>query len=607
MRNDGRRSVLVVTLAAALVSLPGCGPGKEVRQAPPAPGPAFTGPDYLRSSIGSMSKINGYRPRFVSGYGLVVGLDGTGSPEVPPALRAWLMNEMASRGVGRESTGGELGQISPAQLLASRGTAVVLVEGVIPPGAVKGSTFDITIAALPQTQTTSLEGGRLYTTDLRRGGAIVGRPASAPMAVGRGDVFINPFVDTPGDDPTARPDDPRVGRILGGGAVTVNPKLGIVLNQPSYQRSRLIADRINGRFPQAPIDREPMAVAKSDQFIALNVLTRFRDNPKRMLELIGALFINPTERFTRDKARELLTVVEQDPAQAQRVAVAWEAMGALVLPILREQYDHSNPTVAITALEAGARLGDLRAVEPLDAIASGDTARADTAAYLLGILAMQHPEHFQLGLTLRNLIDHDDALVRFAAFDALAKIEDPAVKRRRFDDRLELALVRSSKPMIYVTQEGGPRIVIFDQMLGFNRPMLFSHNDSQLMLRLNEDDPLLAVYYKKNGQARGHQTTIAPAAGNLVYLLARRPTQADPSLGFEMGYSEIVRVLYELTEQGHVDAPLVLQPTDLARRIAQQRTGEPGPGDTGTEQRPETGPEENRPDNIVPMPGIGDN
>ncbi|MCC6581796.1 MAG: hypothetical protein IT440_15295, partial [Phycisphaeraceae bacterium] len=62
--------------------------GCEARQPPPAPpGPAFTGPAYLQGTVGSMTKLRGYEPLLVSGYGLVVDLQGTGSADVPDFLR----------------------------------------------------------------------------------------------------------------------------------------------------------------------------------------------------------------------------------------------------------------------------------------------------------------------------------------------------------------------------------------------------------------------------------------------------------------------------------------------------------------------------------------
>ena len=56
----------------------------------------------MRGTIASETIMLGYQPVVVRGYGLVVGLDGTGSRDIPPALRAHMLAEMARRGIARE-------------------------------------------------------------------------------------------------------------------------------------------------------------------------------------------------------------------------------------------------------------------------------------------------------------------------------------------------------------------------------------------------------------------------------------------------------------------------------------------------------------------------
>ncbi len=585
------RVASIVVLSAMVAGLSACQQETKEAQPPAPPSPTYTGPEFLHTTIASVTMVIGYQPQLVSGYGLVVGLDGTGSPDCPPQLRQWLLNEMSRKGIGRGSAGAP--PISPTQMLASDRTAVVLVEGVIPPGAVGGTSFDVQVSALPQTQTTSLQGGRLYTTDLRVGGKYIGRSASRPLAEGRGDLFINPFVSDSGGrgDPEPRPTDPHVGRVIGGGMVLDDATLALQLNQPSFTRSRQIADRINGRFPPMPGDNAPLAVAKNDQLIQLNVLKRFRADPRHMLELINGLYLNPTDRFNRQRAAELIDTLAEPGNQqhATQIALVWEGMGKQVLPILQDAYRHENIMVRLTALEAGARLGDIRAEEPLTEIALGRTAGAsDRGTALLGQLLSQHPNNFRIAVTLRNLLDDDDALVRLAAYDGLERIDDPAIIRRSFDDRFDMSLVNASKPMIYITRSLRPRIVIFNQMLAFEQPMLFTHDDNQLMVNYEQGADQASVYYRPNGQTRGTTRPIAPAVANLVVLLGRRPTASDPSPGYNMTYSQIVRILHRMTRESHVDAPMVLEPSNLVQRISRYRLDE-----LATE-RPETG-DANRP------------
>ena len=125
----------------------------------------------MRGTVASETAIAGLEPVIVRGYGLVVGLNGTGGRLMPAEVRAMMVQELARRGVGNPGSGFD---ITPETMLNSPDTAVVIVEGIIPPGATKDTNFDLRIAALPGTDVTSLEGGRLYSTDLRPGPLLIG-------------------------------------------------------------------------------------------------------------------------------------------------------------------------------------------------------------------------------------------------------------------------------------------------------------------------------------------------------------------------------------------------------------------------------------------------
>ena len=61
----------------------------------------------MRGTVGAETLVRGYqaqtspgyRPIIALGYGLVVGLKGTGSPEMPPQLRSHMLEEAARGGV----------------------------------------------------------------------------------------------------------------------------------------------------------------------------------------------------------------------------------------------------------------------------------------------------------------------------------------------------------------------------------------------------------------------------------------------------------------------------------------------------------------------------
>ncbi|MBI1370415.1 MAG: hypothetical protein GC162_17405 [Planctomycetes bacterium] len=580
-----RMKTLAMLMIAAAMMLPGCGP-KTVEAPPPAPPPpTYKGPEYLRGTIGSLATLQGYQPLLVSGYGLVVNLNGTGSADCPPALREWLISEMAKRGFGQESIG--FGDLTPEQVLNSDRTAVVLVQGVVPRGATDGTHFDLQVKALPQTQTTSLEGGTLYTTDLRINGENFAAPAFGAIAKGHGPLFINPFRDpTQTPETTTEREQLLVGRVLGGGTMTASTPLLLITNQPSYRLTRQIADRINGRFPPDPTDKGPIAVPQSDTAIVINVIKRYQDNPQRMMDLLSHLYMNPTMDFAVDQANRLADVLAQ-PAnadQADDIAVTWEGMGKTILPILRKLYDSPSPVVRMAALQAGAYLEDQRTADPLEALAASDHIGInDRATRMLGVLLKQKPENIRVANMLRELLDAEDVQVRVAAVDALSAADDTAIGRNVFNDSMEMARAHCTKPMIYVARTGKPRIIIFNDRLSFQYPLFFTTWNNQFMVRGSAGDDTVSVFYKPETNPRAVTQNIPANVPYLVGTMAFSPNEDSKSVGLSIGYSRIVSVLYQMTREGAIDAPFVMERSNLAQQIADSALTTPT-------ERPETAP-----------------
>lgn len=603
----------------------------EMDEDPPPP-PTYTGPDYLRGSIGSLGRLRGYGPRHVAGYGLVVGLDGTGSRDVPPGLRQWMLDMMTKRGFGRHETGFQ--DLTPAQVLNSRDTAVVRVDGVIPPGAVRGTRFDLLVSALSQTQTTSLEGGRLYTTNLQLNGPSTRRLSAEPLATGRGPLFQNPLADaaepteqlpafTPapadqgraesegngasgesdnggggdGDAATGsvelpNPEDPRVGRVLAGGVTHQRMPVELVLHRPSYPAVRQIADRINARFPPEPTDEGPIAEPQNPSVIEINVLQRFENNPQHMMDLIAHLFLNPSDSFSQQKAEELARLIQQPEYQdedARSIAYVWQGLGNRILPVIRPLYSAEHPTaVRLAALEAGVGLRDQRAEQPLIAIAETNLGEpSERATRLLGRLLDERPSDYRLAQKLRQFLSAEDPGVRFAALNALRRQEDGAIRSFAFGDKFALTQAQSDNPMIFVTRAGLPRVVIFGESITFNRPLFLKMWDHRFMLQAGQSDQQISIFY----QPENRQNAIrAEIPDDLTYLVGTMGFQPDPESvrdsetpGLDMSYAQVVQVLHKLTDEGHVDAPFILQHDELRRRISDSRENQPRSG-----PRPET-------------------
>jgi len=145
------------------------------------------------NTVGSATELTGFLSLRVDGFGVVINLAGTGSRECPPAQREFIIKYL--RGMkSRRELKKPYDQMTAEQILDSTSTAVVQVSGLVPAGAPKGEAFDVEVRALPQTQTTSLQGGLLLPSDMRilavgSRGILAGQRG----AVASGELFINPF------------------------------------------------------------------------------------------------------------------------------------------------------------------------------------------------------------------------------------------------------------------------------------------------------------------------------------------------------------------------------------------------------------------------------
>jgi len=458
---------------------------KELEAPPPAaPGVTYTGPAYLRNTVGSLARLRNNQPMPVSGFGFVAGLNGTGHRGAPAYLRQRIINEMKKGGFGSPKLGTTL--LTPERALDDIDTAVVAVEGLIPPGATEGTRFDVLVSALPATETTSLAGGRLYTTDLALGGTNPANRYSRPLARARGPLYLNPFdAQEPDEESQAFR---RQGIIVGGGQVTEDRQIEVVLNQPSWQRARAIEDRINERFPMTPDDRlTKTANAISNLVIRIHVPKRFAREPEKLLGLIARLYINNAPQFEPRQARRLYQQFKEDPSVGEDVKLAWMALGKTITPVLREYYEDERQDIRLAALEAGAYLQDERTSRDLLALAGSDDPqlRARVARALVNL-----PKSLRGGRALKQLLDDPEISVRIAAYESLARTGDPIVDRIAVRNEAGLKFiidrVPAQRPLVYVTYRDVPRIVIFNPMLGFELPEVARVWDNRLMLRTPE-------------------------------------------------------------------------------------------------------------------------
>jgi len=565
---------------AAIIPIAGCSSQAKEQAPEPPPTEVYRGPEHLHGTVGSMTRLRNHRPLPVAGYGLVVGLNGTGSSEVPAYLREDITDTMRKRGLGSARYGTQ--SMTPDRVLADENTAVVIVRGLVPAGASEGSRFDVLVSALEGTQTTSLVGGRLWTTELGLGGGRPGAGYVTPRAEANGDIYVNPFNRKQAKDNES--DFVYHALVVAGGEATESRNVELVLNQASWTRSRLIADRINERFPSPPSATQRTAEAQNDLLIRLNVPPSYSARPEVFVRLVRHLYTQRSPNFAANQARRLVRELRRDPDKARRIALAWQSLGKTVIPVLRQYYGASNLELRLAALEAGARLEDERASQYLRQVASHEDPeiRQRVAEALVHL-----PRSLKGSQTLKRLLDDDSRQVRIAAYESLSAINDPILDRtpvysRSGELKYVIDRVPAEKPLVYITPEHTPRVAIFQPELSFEAPMLGRIWDNHLMVSREPTRSKAKVFYQSQGDPQPKTKYIAPLVGRLVYYLGHEPAAERPGEGLGLSYSRVVDAVYQLCQKRSIPAPVEVKVSELAKQVDD--------ADRVNPRRPESGP-----------------
>lgn len=588
-------SGLVAGVMAALLS--GCGDDAPPRRASD-PGPLITRdvPDILRGTVGADASVSGIDPVLVSGFGLVVGLNGSGGGPYPEPVQATMERELSRGGVGAGSAlaGGALAGLTPRQVLASTDVAVVIVEGILASGLSEGTEFDVQVRAIPGSGTTSLEGGSLWTAELREG--IVspfGAMRTPKRAEAEGTIFINPFADPAGGRveiadrvaPALEGDGVvrTVGRIISGGRITSPRPLDVILDNASHLRARAVVAAINSRFPPGPGDRAVTAMGRSDQIITVRIPRAWRKRPDEFIQIIKHLRIDatPPELAAKRYADELA----RTPGLAEDLSWCMIALGRAALPFLSPFYESPELAPKLAALRAGALLDDPRAVQPLIALARAESQalRATPAvrSQAIDLLGRMSPEPFG-NQALRELLDAPELDVRASAYHALVERRDPAVRRIVVGRTAELIgesgtgaqfhidTVPSTRPLIYIVQEGVPRVVLFGEGSRLLRPAVTSLWNGRFLLTTRDEGSDLNkadIFFRDFRTGRAQRRTVDDDLTRFVKFLGHQSTPEEPEPGLGMTFSEVVGVLYALTRQDAVASSFATENDRLMARV----------------------------------------
>jgi len=221
-----------------------------------------------------VAAIEGVRDNQLIGYGLVVGLNGTGDKRQTVFSAQALTNILKRMGV----------TVDPAAILV-RNMAGVMVTATLPPFAQPGTRIDVTAAAIGDA--TNLQGGLLLMTPLK------GADGQA-YAVAQGAVITGGFVAGRGGNSQTM-NHPTVGRIPAGGIVEQTPpsvapssKLKLQLRQADFTTAARIAEVLNQRFATGG---PAVARAESAAVVAVDIPAAYSTRPVEFIAEIEGLAV----------------------------------------------------------------------------------------------------------------------------------------------------------------------------------------------------------------------------------------------------------------------------------------------------------------------------
>ncbi|MGH9624273.1 MAG: flagellar basal body P-ring protein FlgI [Bryobacteraceae bacterium] len=219
--------------------------------------------------------IEGVRPNQLVGYGLVVGLSGTGDSQQTFFSAQSLTNMLQRMGVS----------ISP-RLIMVRNTAAVMVTATLPPFAQPGTQIDITAGAIGDAR--SLQGGLLVLTTLRGINGQVFATAQGPLVTGG--------FTAGGRGNSSTVNHPTVGRIPGGAlveraapSVPLGSVIHLQLDQEDFTTAARVAKAVNQHFSS----KGPIAHADNSALVSVEVPAKYSSDKTGFVAALEGLTIEP--------------------------------------------------------------------------------------------------------------------------------------------------------------------------------------------------------------------------------------------------------------------------------------------------------------------------
>jgi len=322
----------------------------------PALSPAAVG------RVKDLAALEGVRDNQLVGYGLVVGLNGTGDKRQTVFAAQSLANMLNRMGVA----------VNPAAMQA-KNVAAVMVTATLPPFALPGTKIDVTVGAIGDAS--NLQGGQLLLTSLRGSDGQV-------YAVAQGGVLTAGFIaGRAGNSQTVN--HPTAGRVPSG-AIVEQPAPSVItegrlrwqLQRADFTTASRLAAVINSKFSNG---RPPLAKASNAGLVEVDTPPEWKARPVEFIAAIESLTLDSDRKHRLVVNERTGTIVMGKEVRISPVSIFHGSLSVEV----QTQFDVSQPNalaegtttvtpnVGIGSKEEPAKLVELKEGATVDELVRG--------------------------------------------------------------------------------------------------------------------------------------------------------------------------------------------------------------------------------------------
>ncbi|MBW2099554.1 MAG: flagellar basal body P-ring protein FlgI [Deltaproteobacteria bacterium] len=270
--------------------------------------------------IKDIAEIKGVRGNQLVGYGLVVGLDGTGDGK---------KSEFTIQSMARMLE--KMGMAVDPDDIDVKNVAAVMITAELPPFARAGSRIDVLVSSIGDAD--NLQGGTLLFTPLKAADGKVYAVAQGPVSTGG--------FSAKGSGGSVQKNFPTVGRVAGGALVekevssnfAQKKTISLALNSPDFTTASRVAQAINSAL------NSPLAQTPDAGTIEVKVPENYYGNIVGFVSMMESLDVTPDAVAKVVFNERTGTVVMGENVRISTIAIAH---GNLSIQI-KESSDVSQP------------------------------------------------------------------------------------------------------------------------------------------------------------------------------------------------------------------------------------------------------------------------